>query len=219
MEEEKQQCHNKVMVAIDERDCSYDALIWVLKHLKESITKSPLVLFAAQPLPKSNNLTLAAPLGFARMYCPESSNLIINSVKEKNEKISRGLLEKAKGICESHGVKVETITEVGDPKEAICNAVKNYKINILVVGDQTDGIFQKLSFPPSQSNWFNAYIIHYSKGFWSSKINSKLNNGCRVFQESLSSHCLKNAECPVLVVNRSLVANNKIDTNQHVCSS
>ncbi|XVE84865.1 hypothetical protein DITRI_Ditri17bG0046700 [Diplodiscus trichospermus] len=183
MEEEKQQCHNKVMVAIDERDCSYDALIWVLKHLKESITKSPLVLFAAQPLPKSNNLTLAAPLGFARMYCPESSNLIINSVKEKNEKISRGLLEKAKGICESHGVKVETITEVGDPKEAICNAVKNYKINILVVGDQTDGIFQK------------------------------------VFQESLSSHCLKNAECPVLVVNRSLVANNKIDTNQHVCSS
>ncbi|OMO63534.1 UspA [Corchorus capsularis] len=92
MEEEKQQFQKKVMVAIDERDCSYDALMWV---------------------------------------------------------------------------KVETVTEVGNPKEIICNAVENYKINLLVVGDQADGILQ------------------------------------RIFQESLSSYCLKNAKCPVLVVKKS----------------
>ena len=74
MEEEKEQFHKKVMVAIDERDCSYDALIWVITYLKESITKSPLVVFAAQPLPKPKYFTFAAQLGFARMYCPESTS-------------------------------------------------------------------------------------------------------------------------------------------------
>ncbi|XWS47983.1 hypothetical protein CRYUN_Cryun13aG0032500 [Craigia yunnanensis] len=168
MEEEKEQFHKKVMVAIDERDCSYDALIWVLTYLKESITKSPLVVFAAQPLPKFKYITFAPQLGFARLYCAESTTSdLINSVKEKNRKVSLGLLEKAKAICASHGVKVETVTEVGDPKEVICNAVENYKINLLVVGDQADGVLQ------------------------------------RVFQESLSSYCLKNAKCPVLVVNKT----------------
>ncbi|XP_022726679.1 uncharacterized protein LOC111282717 isoform X2 [Durio zibethinus] len=144
MEGEKPQFEKKVMVAIDERDCSYHALIWTLKHLKESITKSPFVIFAAQPLPNSKYHIFAAQLGFARMYCLESATPDwIDFVKEQNRKVSLGLLEKAKGICTSHGVKVETVTEVGDPKEAICNAVENYKINLLVVGDQADGILQR----------------------------------------------------------------------------
>ncbi|XWS68851.1 hypothetical protein CRYUN_Cryun04dG0128600 [Craigia yunnanensis] len=74
MEDEKRQFENKVMVAIDERDRSYHALVWVLKHLKKSITKSALVIFAAQPLPKSKYLIFAAQLGFARMYRPESAS-------------------------------------------------------------------------------------------------------------------------------------------------
>lgn len=41
-------------------------------------------------------------------------------------------------------VKVETVTEVGDPKETICNAVETYKISLLVVGDQANGILQRL---------------------------------------------------------------------------
>ncbi|KAG7941788.1 hypothetical protein I3843_16G064400 [Carya illinoinensis] len=39
----------KVMVAIDESEYSHYALIWVLDNLKESITKSPLVIFMTQP--------------------------------------------------------------------------------------------------------------------------------------------------------------------------
>ncbi|XVF02238.1 hypothetical protein REPUB_Repub04eG0158800 [Reevesia pubescens] len=153
MEEEKQQFDKKVMVAIDERDCSYDALIWVLKHLKESITKSPLVIFAAQPLPNFKYPIFAAQLGFARMYFPDSATSdLIDRVKEQNKKVSLGLLEKAKGICTSHGVKVETVTEIGDPKEAICNAVETYKINLLVVADQADGIFQRF-FQESLSSY------------------------------------------------------------------
>lgn len=62
----------RVMVAIDESECSHYALMWVLDNLKESITdKSPLLIFMAQP-PPVNNITFAAPLGSARMYCPGS---------------------------------------------------------------------------------------------------------------------------------------------------
>ncbi|XP_021298858.1 universal stress protein A-like protein isoform X1 [Herrania umbratica] len=170
MEEEKKRCQKKVMVAIDERGCSYHALMWVLKNLKESITKSPLVIFAAQPLPEYRYFTFAAELGFAHMYCPLlATSDLVDSVKKKNKKVARGLLEKAKGICARQGVKVETVTEVGDPKETICNAVEKYEISLLVVGDQANGILQ------------------------------------RAFQESLSSYCLKNAKCPVLVVNESVI--------------
>lgn len=61
-----------VMVAVDESECSHYALMWVIDNLKESInTNSPLLIFMAQP-PPANNITFAAPLGSARMYCPPS---------------------------------------------------------------------------------------------------------------------------------------------------
>ena len=63
----------KVMVASDESEYSYYALNWVLDNLKESIIKSPLVIFMAQ-LPPQNAYTFAASLGFARMYCPVSAS-------------------------------------------------------------------------------------------------------------------------------------------------
>lgn len=63
----------KVMVAIDESDCSHYALMWVLDNLKDSIIKSPLIIFVAQP-PATGNITFAAPLGVARMYYPISSS-------------------------------------------------------------------------------------------------------------------------------------------------
>ena len=70
------QVHKKVMVAIDENECSYHALMWVLHNLKESIGNSPLVIFNAQPPPYRNN-TFAASLGTARMYCPVSAGYVL----------------------------------------------------------------------------------------------------------------------------------------------
>lgn len=63
----------KVMVAIDESEYSHYALIWVLENLKDSITKSPLVIFMAQPVP-SNTHAFSASLGSARLYSPVSSS-------------------------------------------------------------------------------------------------------------------------------------------------
>ena len=69
MEKETKGSEKKVMVVIDENENSYHALMWVLDNLKESVTKSTLVIFAAQPLTNYTNV-FAAPLGFARMHFP-----------------------------------------------------------------------------------------------------------------------------------------------------
>ncbi|KAB1221074.1 Universal stress protein A-like protein [Morella rubra] len=156
----------KVMVAIDESDYSHYALMWVLENLKESITKSPLVIFMAQP-PTKSCYTFAASLGSARMYCPVSATPeFVNSVKENNKKLTSAFLEKAKEICASHGVNAETLTEVGDPSTAICNAVQKFNINLLVLGERGLG---KLK---------------------------------RALLGSVSSYCVQNAKCPVLVVKK-----------------
>ncbi|KAA8529149.1 hypothetical protein F0562_034052 [Nyssa sinensis] len=143
----------KVMVAIDENESSYYALKWVLENLRESITNSgnPLVIFMAQPSPKP--IPFAASLGSARIYCPVSAfPEFVNSVQEKNMRVSLALLEKAKSICTSHGVKAETIAEVGNPKEAICNAVQKYEINLLALGDCGLGKIKR-AFLGSVSNY------------------------------------------------------------------
>ncbi|KAG2664133.1 hypothetical protein I3843_16G064200 [Carya illinoinensis] len=126
----------KVMVAIDESEYSHYALIWVLDNLKESITKSPLVIFMAQP-PTKSNYTYAAALGSARMYCPVSANPeFVASVQENHKKLALAFLEKAKDICASRGVNAKTLTEVGDPSTAICDAVQKFNINLLVLGER-----------------------------------------------------------------------------------
>ncbi|KAK9276975.1 hypothetical protein L1049_006514 [Liquidambar formosana] len=132
----------KVMVAIDESDYSYHALMWVLDNLKESITATPLVIFASQA-PPNYNYIYAASLSSARMFTVSSNPELTNSIQEKNKKVVLGLLEKAKGICASRGVNAETIAEVGDPKVAICAAVEKYKINLLVIGYRGMGVLKR----------------------------------------------------------------------------
>ncbi|CDP00635.1 unnamed protein product [Coffea canephora] len=149
----------KVMVAIDENETSYHALVWYLQNFQESISKSshPLILFMVQPPPPSNN-TFAASLGSARMFCNVSPTPdYANAVQERNRLISSGILEKAKSICTSHGVNAETLLVVGDAKKAICDAVQKLNVDLLVLGDHGDGKLKRV-FLGSVSNHcvFNA---------------------------------------------------------------
>ncbi|KAL5553152.1 hypothetical protein UlMin_040553 [Ulmus minor] len=138
----------KVMVAIDESESGYYALIWVLDNLKEiSSNESPLVIFATQPLPNCH-FSVGSSLGFARLFSPLSP-------PKRNKKVALELLEKAKSICASRGVKVETYTEVGDPKEVICNAVEDHKINLLAIGDTGDGTLKRALFGSLTDYCFN----------------------------------------------------------------
>ncbi|KAE9451010.1 hypothetical protein C3L33_17092, partial [Rhododendron williamsianum] len=84
----------KVMVAIDESESSYHALMWVLKNLRDSIAAS-------------------------------GSPLLVNA---------------------------ETIAQLGDPKQAICDAVIKHNIDLLVLGDTELGKIQRF-FLGSVSNY------------------------------------------------------------------
>lgn len=133
----------KVMVVIDESDSSYHALMWVLNNLKESIRSSSLVLFATQPPPR-RGFAFAAPFGLARLYFqgvaePE----VFKPAQEQSKKIRLGILKKAEGICASRGVKVETLTEAGDPKVTICNAAHKNNVDLLVLGHESHGILKR----------------------------------------------------------------------------
>ncbi|RWW83263.1 hypothetical protein BHE74_00008235 [Ensete ventricosum] len=125
----------RMMVAIDESECSHHALEWVLANLRESLSSLPLIVFTVQSLPDFAYLT-AASLGSAPVE-------LIQSVQQHQKQASLALLEKATEICAQYGVAAETITEVGDPKEAICEAVKKLNVNLLVVGSHGKGALQR----------------------------------------------------------------------------
>ncbi|CAL9115772.1 unnamed protein product [Musa textilis] len=140
----------RMMVAIDESEYSRHALEWVLANLRESLSSLPLIIFTVQPLTDFAYLT-AASLGSPPME-------LIQSVQQHQKLASLALLEKATEICAQYGVAAETITEVGDPKEAICEAVKKLNVNLLVVGSHGKGALQR-AFLGSVSN----YCVHHAK--------------------------------------------------------
>ncbi|KGN52092.1 uncharacterized protein LOC101218192 [Cucumis sativus] len=122
----------RVMVAIDESEYSYYALIWVLENLKESIASSPLFLFTALPPPPTTYTS-----GLARSYFPLPSNTeFVRTLQENDKKLRCGLLEKAKDICAGRGVAAISITEDGDPGKTICDTVEKLNISLLVLGDR-----------------------------------------------------------------------------------
>ncbi|KAF3431886.1 hypothetical protein FNV43_RR26622 [Rhamnella rubrinervis] len=145
-----QEQKKKVMVAIDESECSHYALQWALQHLAPTILDSQLIIFTVQPF-VNLGLTVAASFGSTP---PE----LIASLQENQKKAALALLEKAKDICAKHGVEAKTITEFGEPREAICGAVEKLDIQLLVLGSHSRGVIER-AFLGSVSN----YCVHHAK--------------------------------------------------------
>ncbi|XP_042509155.1 universal stress protein A-like protein [Macadamia integrifolia] len=125
----------KVMVAIDESEYSHYALEWALTKLRDSISTSSLIIFTAEPRSEINYISAAA-------YGAAPPELIM-SVQNYKDKLAVALLEKAKEICAAHGVTAETIAQIGDPKEVICEAVEKLNIDLLIVGSHGRGFIQR----------------------------------------------------------------------------
>ncbi|KAH7834757.1 hypothetical protein Vadar_019382 [Vaccinium darrowii] len=134
----------KVMVAIDESDCSHYALEWALQNLGDALVKSEFFIFTVQPIADYTYL-YASSFGAARTIPPLSLSApdLVRSFQENQKKFSLALLEKAKGICNKYGIVAETLTEVGNPKEAICEAVEKLNIQLLVLGSQGRGVIKR----------------------------------------------------------------------------
>ncbi|KAJ6312564.1 hypothetical protein OIU77_014146 [Salix suchowensis] len=140
----------KVMVAIDESESSHYTLEWYLDKLRDSIADSDVIIFTAQPNSDLGYL-FASSYGTAPME-------LVASIQENKKKVALLLLDKAKDICSKHGVEAETLTEIGDPKEAICEAVERLNVQLLVVGSHNRGPMQR-AFLGSVSN----YCVHNAK--------------------------------------------------------
>ncbi|XP_028768263.1 universal stress protein A-like protein [Neltuma alba] len=140
----------KVMVGIDESECSRYALEWTLQNLAHTLADSKLIIFSAQPI-DDLGYAYASSLGAAP---PE----LIQSLQENRKKLTLALLQKAKEICDQHGIDAETLTETGNPKEAICEAVEKLKVQLLVLGSHGKGSLQR-AFLGSVSN----YCVHHAK--------------------------------------------------------
>ncbi|KAL3824092.1 hypothetical protein ACJIZ3_020121 [Penstemon smallii] len=140
----------KVMVAIDESEISHSTLEWTLQNLRESIRNSKLVIFTVQPISDFTYLH-ASTHGAAPIE-------LVKSVQENHKKTAEALLEQAKDICSQYGIVADTITEVGDPKEAICEAVEKLNIDLLVLGSHGRKALQR-AFLGSVSN----YCVHNAK--------------------------------------------------------
>ncbi|KAA8529148.1 hypothetical protein F0562_034053 [Nyssa sinensis] len=125
----------KVMVAIDESGCSHYALEWALQNLRHSLDNSDLVIFTAQPVADYSYI-------YASSFGATPPNLI-NSIQENHKKVALAVLERAKEICGKKGIIAETITEVGDPKVAICEAVEKLNIQLLVLGSHGRGALKR----------------------------------------------------------------------------
>lgn len=130
-----------VMVAVDESECSRRALEWALRNLAPTLAP-PLLLLTVQPLVPLGYVSAAsfgAPLGTVPPVAPE----LIKSMQDQQRELTRALLDKAKAICAEHGVPVETIVEVGDPKEMICEAAEKKNVDLLVLGSHSRGPIQR----------------------------------------------------------------------------
>ncbi|KAJ8548292.1 hypothetical protein K7X08_030761 [Anisodus acutangulus] len=140
----------KVMVAIDESDCSFYALEWALENLDQSLLNAEVVLFTAQPI-SDYGYIYASSFG---VTSPE----LMTSVQENQRKIANALLKKAKDVCTQHAIIAETITQVGDPKQTICEASEKLHVNLIVLGSNNKGALQR-TFLGSVSN----YCVHNAK--------------------------------------------------------
>ncbi|XP_057849776.1 universal stress protein PHOS34 isoform X2 [Cryptomeria japonica] len=140
----------KVMVAVDETEESMYALEWALDHLiipGDSPASDKLILMHAQ-LPAGANTPLTVAF----------TGHVLDILERREATNSRQILTRAKGICEKRNVAVESKVVEGEAKYAICEAVNQMRVDLLVVGSRSHGAIKR-AFGRSVSD----YCSHNAK--------------------------------------------------------
>ncbi|KAL2905174.1 Universal stress protein YxiE [Bienertia sinuspersici] len=65
-------------------------------------------------------------------------------MQDNQKKFAASLLAKAKETCENYGVEAETISVMGNPKDAICDALDKFHCSLLVIGSHSRGALGRL---------------------------------------------------------------------------
>ncbi|KAJ7538001.1 hypothetical protein O6H91_11G030700 [Diphasiastrum complanatum] len=139
----------KVMIAVNESKESDHALRWALDHVVQPADE--VVILHVQPVPQ----LYAGGDGLVGFYVAPD---LLSSMKLHQEQVTAMILENAKKICEESQINATTLVIIGDPRDAICEAVEKIHADLLVVGSHGYGAIKR-AFLGSVSD----YCAHRSK--------------------------------------------------------
>lgn len=143
----------KILVAVDESDESIRALSWAVDNLflpSAGTCSDLIVLLHVQTHPQ----VFVGPAGPGFYITPE----ILDSVRKHQEEISKKVLLRAKAICDGKHLEIETMVALGDPRDAICEAVEKLHADFLIIGSHGYGALKR-AFLGSVSD----YCAHNAK--------------------------------------------------------
>ncbi|GBG69257.1 hypothetical protein CBR_g3955 [Chara braunii] len=138
-----------VVVAVDQGEESMYALLWALDFVVEPKDRVHL-LHVQAPSP-----FFATPQQVPGYYI---SAEVSEALRRQEEEISRGVLSKAKTMCEKKNVQPIKEVTMGDARECIVDAVAQLKANLLVIGSHGYGALKR-AFLGSVSD----YCVHHCK--------------------------------------------------------
>ncbi|CAN8269434.1 unnamed protein product [Cochlearia groenlandica] len=129
----------KMMVAIDKSDSSFYALQWVIDHFANLLMTTEAaaaaegglltVVHVQSPFPHF----AAFPAGSGAVH---ASSTMIESAKKAQQETSLELLSRAVHMCLAKKIRTDTLVLEGDAKEAICQAVDEMHIDLLIMGSR-----------------------------------------------------------------------------------
>uniref|UniRef100_A0A453I906 UspA domain-containing protein n=1 Tax=Aegilops tauschii subsp. strangulata TaxID=200361 RepID=A0A453I906_AEGTS len=166
----------RILVAVDEGDESVHALRWCLTNFAtrgdgELAPPDTILLLYVRPTPPTYSVLDASGYLFV--------NEATAAIDGYSRAVADAVVDKAQKLCALHSkengevkVKVDVKVAVGDARSVICDMVDKLGADVLVMGSHGYGFFKS-----EDSRWF-----------------------CRALLGSVSDYCVRNANCPVLIV-------------------
>ncbi|XP_047326724.1 universal stress protein YxiE-like [Impatiens glandulifera] len=134
-----EQPKRKILVAVDDGEESIYALEWCLKNIvndQNNGSKDTLVLLYASPPP----VVYGAMDGTGYLL----SSDIMHIMERHKKEMVKSVIEKAKMVCKDlQNVKVETMWEIGDARDVICNTAEKLQVDMVVMGSHGYGIIKR----------------------------------------------------------------------------
>nr|GLL46772.1 uncharacterized protein LOC109174370 isoform X3 [Ipomoea trifida] len=150
--------NRRVMVAMDDSEESFYALNWALdnvfkngpSHEEEEEEHSGVITLVNVRPPFQPFVYHTGPVVFA-------TSTVIDTYRKSQQQMAKVVLSKALQMCKEKMVKAETLVVEGDPKDKICQAAEEMRVDLLVVGSRGLGNITR-AFLGSVSD----YCAHYA---------------------------------------------------------